>query len=137
MKLYRLGTVSWQDSQLLYHALPRLGREGLNLLSPGSPYVCTGYHQDVEQEVDVEFCRENNIPIFRREVGGGAVYLDGAQLFWQLIIRKNNPLIDVSSPRLYACALINRRCGNQKEHCPHGPGYGSQNISYHTSSVAD
>ena len=33
MRLYRLGSVSWQDSQLLYHALPRLGREGLILLS--------------------------------------------------------------------------------------------------------
>ncbi|MBC8446617.1 MAG: lipoate--protein ligase family protein, partial [Chloroflexi bacterium] len=43
MKLYRLNTVSWQDSQLLYHALPRLGREGLILLSPATPYVCIGY----------------------------------------------------------------------------------------------
>ena len=77
MKLYRLETVSWQDSQLLYHALPRLGREGLILLSPGSPYVCIGYHQDAAQEVDMEYCREHNIPVFRREVGGGAVYLDG------------------------------------------------------------
>jgi len=93
MKLYRLETVSWQDSQLLYHALPRLEREGLILLSPGTPYVCVGYHQDVAQEVDVAYCRENDIPIFRREVGGGAVYLDGAQLFWQLIIHKDNPLV--------------------------------------------
>ncbi len=101
MKLYRLETVSWQDSQLLYHALPRLGREGLILLSPGSPYVCIGYHQDVEQEVDVEFCREHGIPIFRREVGGGAVYLDGAQLFWQLVIHKNNPLVPVGKDAFY------------------------------------
>ena len=101
MKLYRLGTVSWQDSQLLYHALPRLGREGLNLLSPGSPYVCIGYHQDVEQEVDVVYCREHGIPIFRREVGGGAVYLDGAQLFWQLIIHKDNPLVPAGKEPFY------------------------------------
>jgi lipoate-protein ligase A len=101
MKLYRLGTVSWQDSQLLYHALPRLGREGLNLLSPASPYVCIGYHQDVEQEVDVEFCRQHDIPIFRREVGGGAVYLDGAQLFWQLIIHKDNPLVPAGKEPFY------------------------------------
>ena len=86
MKLYRLGTVGWQDSQLLYHALPRLGREGLILLSPGSPYVCTGYFQDVEQEVEVELCRQSGIPIFRREVGGGAVYLDGEQLFYLSLI---------------------------------------------------
>nr|NIV30495.1 lipoate--protein ligase family protein [Anaerolineae bacterium] len=53
MKLYRLETVSWQDSQLLYHALPRLGREGLILLSPGSPYLCIGYFQDADQDVDL------------------------------------------------------------------------------------
>ncbi len=101
MKLYHLGTVSWQDSQLLYHALPRLDREGLILLSPGSPYVCIGYHQDVEQEVDVAYCREHDIPIFRREVGGGGVYLDGAQLFWQLVIHKDNPLVPAGKKAFY------------------------------------
>jgi lipoate-protein ligase A len=101
VKLYRLETVSWQDSQLLYHAQPRLGREALNLLSPGSPYVCIGYFQDIEQEVDVPFCRENDIPIFRREVGGGAVYLDGEQLFYQLVIRRDNPLTPASKDAFY------------------------------------
>jgi lipoate-protein ligase A len=101
MKLNRLDTVSWQDSQLLYHAQPRLGREGLNLLSPGSPYVCIGCFQDVEQEVDVAFCCQNGIPIFRREVGGGAVYLDGEQLFYQLIIHRDNPLVPASKEAFY------------------------------------
>jgi lipoate-protein ligase A len=101
VKLYLLGSVSWQDSQLLYHALPRLGREGLILLSPGSPYVCIGYHQDAAQEVDVAYCRENGIPVFRREVGGGAVYLDGAQLFWQLVIHKDNPLVPAGKEAFY------------------------------------
>jgi lipoate-protein ligase A len=101
MNLYRLGTVSWQDSQLLYHALPRLGREGLILLSPGSPYVCIGYHQDAQQEVDVAYCRQHDIPVFRREVGGGAVYLDGAQLFWQLVIHKENPLVPAGKEAFY------------------------------------
>jgi lipoate-protein ligase A len=101
MKLYRLETVSWQDSQLLYHALPRLEREGLILLSPGSPYVCIGYFQDAEQEVDLEYCRQESIPVFRREVGGGAVYLDGEQLFWQLVIHKDNPLVPVGKEAFY------------------------------------
>jgi lipoate-protein ligase A len=101
MKLYRLGTVSWQDSQLLYHALPRLGREGLILLSPGSPYLCIGYFQDADQDVDLTFCNEHGIPVFRREVGGGAVYLDGEQLFWQLVIHKDNPLVPAGKDAFY------------------------------------
>ena len=101
MNLNRLGTVSWSDSQLLYHAQPRLGREGLNLLSPGSPYVCIGYFQDVAQEVDIELCQEQGIPIFRREVGGGAVYLDGDQLFYQLIIHRDNPRVPAGWEAFY------------------------------------
>jgi len=101
MKLNRLGTVSWQDSQLLYHALPRLGREGLILLSPGAPYVCIGYFQDPEQEVDLAMCQQHAIPVFRREVGGGAVYLDGEQLFYQLVIHKDNPLVPAGWEAFY------------------------------------
>ena len=101
MKLYRLETVSWQDSQLLYHALPRIDREGLILLSPATPYVCIGYFQDAEQEVDLAYCRERGIPVFRREVGGGAVYLDGEQLFYQMVIRKDNPLVPRTREAFY------------------------------------
>lgn len=101
MKLYRLEAVPWQDSQLLYHAQPRLGREGLNLLAPATSYVCIGYFQDVEQEVDVAYCREHGIPIFRREVGGGAVFLDGEQLFYQLVIHRDNPLVPASKEAFY------------------------------------
>ncbi len=101
MKLHDLGPVSWQDSQLIYHALPRLGHEALVLLRPSSPYVCIGYHQDLEQEVDVAYCREQGIPIFRREVGGGAVYLDGDQLFYQLVIHHSHPLAAQTKARFY------------------------------------
>lgn len=101
MKLYRLETVSWQDSQLLYHALPRVDREGVILCSPTTPYVCIGYFQNAEEEVDLAFCRENGIPVFRREVGGGATYLDGEQLFFQLIIHRDNPLVPAGKISFY------------------------------------
>jgi lipoate---protein ligase len=92
MKLYSLGHVPWLDSQMLYHAAPRVGEEVLAILAPREPYVCIGFHQDLEQEVDLAWCRERGIPVFRREVGGGAVFLDGRQLFFQLVLHRDNPL---------------------------------------------
>jgi lipoate-protein ligase A len=92
MELYNLGKIPWEETQLIYHSLALLGREALCLVSPATPYVCIGYHQDLEQEVDLEFCRAHNIPIFRREVGGGAVFLDGNQLFFHLILKRDNPI---------------------------------------------
>jgi len=101
MKLYNLGKVSWQDSQLIYHALAELGWESLVLLSPETPYVCIGYHQDVNLDVDLDYCKANNIPVFRREVGGGAVYLDGDQLFFQLILPQGSPIAPPSIQAFY------------------------------------
>lgn len=91
MRLYNLGKVPWQESQLIYHGLAELGWEALSLVSPATPYVCIGFHQDVEQEVDLAYCNARNIPVFRRDLGGGAVYLDGDQLFFQLILHKDHP----------------------------------------------
>ncbi|MBT3389179.1 MAG: lipoate--protein ligase family protein [Chloroflexi bacterium] len=101
MDYYFLDLVSWQHSQVLYHAAAYLGREALFILRPNSPYVCIGFHQDAEQEIDLKFTHANNIPVFRREVGGGAVYLDGEQLFYQLVIRNEHPEIPVDKGEFY------------------------------------
>lgn len=83
---YRLGPVSWADSQALYHVQAHLGQPALNILWPREPYVCIGRFQDLALEVDTERCRERGLPIVRREVGGGAVYLDEGQVFYQLVL---------------------------------------------------
>ena len=101
MKLYHLKHVPWLESQLLYHAMPRVGLEGLLILAPAEPYVCIGYHQDLRQEVDLDYCEEEGIPVFRREVGGGAVYLDGSQVFYQMVLHRDNPLAHGSKMSFY------------------------------------
>ena len=101
MQLYSLGKVPWKESQLIYHALAHLGREALSLVSPAEPYVCIGFHQDVDQEVDLDYCRAHRIPVFRREVGGGAVFLDGRQLFFHLILKRDNPVIPKGIENFY------------------------------------
>jgi lipoate-protein ligase A len=90
MLLFDLGKLPGQQSMLIFHALARMGLEALVIVSPKSPLVSIGYFQDAEQEVDLYYCKEAGIPFMRREVGGGATYLDENQIFYQLIWRKNN-----------------------------------------------
>jgi len=60
------------------------------MVSPNAPYVCIGYHQEMQKEVDLEYCAEKGLPVYRREVGGGAVYLDNGQLFTQWIFHQSD-----------------------------------------------
>jgi lipoate-protein ligase A len=87
------GTVSWLDSQVIYHAVASAMTEEtedtITLMNPATPYVCVGFHQEVEKEVDIAYCQEYGLPITRRQVGGGAVYLDKEQLFWHIIVHRS------------------------------------------------
>jgi lipoate-protein ligase A len=89
IRLLDLGSVDPVRSQTIYHAVGYALTEGspdtIMLVSPDAPYVSVGRHQDVDREVDRAVCEELGFPVVRREVGGGAVYLDGNQLFTQWV----------------------------------------------------
>ena len=107
LRILDLGTVSWLRSQSIYHGIAYALRPGdldtITLMNPAEPYVCVGLHQEVEKEIDVEYCRANGIPIVRREVGGGAVYLDRNQLFWHAIFQRDH--LPFSIEEIYAKVL--------------------------------
>lgn len=105
MEYYFLDRVPWQDSQSIYHAAAYLGREALFILRPSTPYFCLGCHQDTRQEIDLAYVQQHNIPLLRREVGGGAVYLDGQQLFYQFILRKDRPGLPAAKGDFYRMLL--------------------------------
>jgi lipoate-protein ligase A len=68
-----------------------MGIEALVLVSPKTPFISIGYFQDAKQEVALDYCKKEQLPIIRREVGGGTVYLDRNQIFYHIIWNKNNP----------------------------------------------
>jgi lipoate-protein ligase A len=92
LKVLNLGNLPGQQSMLVFHALARMGFEGLVTVSPKIPLASIGYFQDATKEIDLEYCKKEKVPVMRREVGGGATYLDENQIFYQLIWKKGNIL---------------------------------------------
>ena len=89
IRLLDLGLVPPVRSQTIYHAvayaLDETTPDTLILVAPTEPYVSIGFHQELEKEVDAEFCRRRGLPVVRREAGGGAVLLDRHQVFMQWV----------------------------------------------------
>ena len=50
-----------------------------------SPTVIFGRHQVMEAEVNMAYCRANNIATYRRKSGGGCVYADEGNLMMSMI----------------------------------------------------
>ena len=102
MYVFDLGKLPGQQSMLIFHALARMGVEALVVVSPRDPLVSIGYFQDADREVDLSFCREHGISYMRREVGGGATYLDENQIFYQVIWRRSNRRFPVEMSRVFS-----------------------------------
>lgn len=52
-----------------------------------SPVVYLGYHQCVEDEINVNFCRDGGIGIVRRILGGGCGFCNDEQILFSIIGR--------------------------------------------------
>ena len=102
-----MGTVSWLESQALYHgiaaALTAETPDTLVLVRPDAPHFCVGYHQDAALVLDLDVCRELGAAVVRRRLGGGAVYLDRQQLYYQCVFHKDRVPARVDA--LYAHCL--------------------------------
>ena len=85
----------------VFHALARMGIEGLVLVEPDHQFICLGYFDDAKAMVDLEFCARNNLAVMRRELGGGVVLLGPGQLFYQLILKRGDPRMPLGVGEAY------------------------------------
>lgn len=87
LRVIDAGYVSPLRSQALWHGLADAMAPGdaavLSFCRPAEPYVCIGYHRRCD-ELDLDACERFGLPVLRRQIGGGPVYLDCDQLFFQL-----------------------------------------------------
>ena len=92
IRLIQLGLVPYWQTQAVYHALAEAmtveSRDAIILCRPSSPYLCLGYHQSFDAVLDRAECARRHLPVMRRQVGGGATYLDANQLFYQCVFHR-------------------------------------------------
>lgn len=89
LRLVDAGTVDPWRSQALWHGIAAAmdvdAPPILSFCRPAAPYVGLGYHRSLE-EIDLAACRRRGLPVIRRRIGGGAVYIDSDQLFFQITV---------------------------------------------------
>jgi len=126
--LIDLGMAEPYVAQCFYEAVALAIDRGLSpntiiLVQPASPYVCLGYHQILEKEVDVEFCKKQGLPIIRRSQGGGTVYLNNDQVFYQVVASEDSKVIphrvdELFEKLLQVTVYVYRKLGLEAEFKP-------------------
>ncbi|HID17475.1 TPA: lipoate--protein ligase, partial [Candidatus Bathyarchaeota archaeon] len=89
------GFRSAAENMALDSVILRCKSEGLipdtvRLLRFKPPAVLVGYHQDVEQEVRLDYVNKRGIDINRRITGGGAIYFDESSVGWEIIASRSS-----------------------------------------------
>lgn len=88
--LYKPQDTSGMLPMTYFHAMAHLGITGLVIVEPSDVFVSVGYFDQTKSVIDLDACRRFNIPVIRREIGGGPVFLGPGQVFYQAVISKNS-----------------------------------------------
>jgi lipoate-protein ligase A len=125
IRLLDFGQVDSLRSLAIFHGVGYALREDtpdtITITRPADPFVSIGHHQDAGTEVDLDFCAEAGVPVYRREIGGGAVYLDEGQTFWHTVFHQSRVptnLADVYTRFLAGPVLALNRMGVPAVHRP-------------------
>lgn len=87
------------------------------------PCVLVGRNQNVYDEINIDMCRELQIPINRRESGGGAIYMDSDIYGWEIVAKKSvlptRNIEEIYALLCSACAGALRSLGVSANFRPH------------------
>lgn len=92
LRVIDFSSVSGLRSQSLWHGIAKSMRPTspitLTFMRPSQPYVGIGLHRSV-LEINRSYISKRALPVIRRQVGGGPVYLDSDQLFFQVCAHRS------------------------------------------------
>lgn len=84
-----------------FHALARLGLDGLVLVEPADSFVSVGYFDATAVALDMHACHRQGLRVVRREIGGGPVLLGPGQVFYNLVLPRSHPLLPSQLEDIY------------------------------------
>lgn len=113
MKEWRFLDVDWltyADTAIYRPVLIRAVSEGIvpdtvSFCSFSKPSMIITFLNDPEKEINLDFCKENGIPVRRLIVGGGPIFGDTGYIITLLHLRKNNPKIPASPEKMFEKTL--------------------------------
>ena len=89
----------------------------LRFLQFSTPSVLVGCHQQLDQEVRLEFCRERGLEINRRITGGGAILFEPCHIGWEIVATRDDPRFQATPAALSErfarvfCSALRELCG--------------------------
>lgn len=113
------ANLAWEE--ILAETCEGGGPAVLRFWTPREVFVVVGYGNHVEQEVKVEVCRADGVPIFRRISGGGTVLQMPGCLNYALVLRvpDKGPLATITGANRFImqrhAAVLSRLTGRSVE----------------------
>ena len=114
--------------------------EGAFFLWQVEPTVIFGRHQVIENEVNIDYCREHGIQFYRRKSGGGCVYADKSNVMMSYITRSDQVQTTFREYMEMVCGML-RQLGLEATSTEHndvliGGRKVSGNAYYHMPGVS-
>jgi len=70
------------------------------------PSMITTFFNDPEKDINLHFCREKVIPVFRTIASGGPIFGDTGYIFTFLHLARNNPKVPPNAEKMFEKTLI-------------------------------
>jgi len=104
MKEFRLIELDPVDMPRLHAtelAIVKSRKDSIILWRPDGKYITLGYFQVPEQELDLDYCRENDMPVVRRIGGGGIGVLNPMVPAYTIITSEDSDVIPKKIEKSY------------------------------------
>ena len=70
------------------------------------PSMITTFFNDPEKDINLHFCREKEIPVFRTIASGGPIFGDRGYIFTFLHLARDNPKVPLNAEKMFEKTLI-------------------------------